>query len=240
MKELRDVLLSERTRDEFAEWAAKGTVVIVPISSLEQHGEALPVNTDSRTVVHVAREAARSLDDVPVLVIPLIPFGISPHHMQYSGTITISVNTLVSFLSDVCGSLATHGFDRILILSGHGGNENTIAAAALELTHKLGRRVDGFCWFSLCQPQIDAATEGPCHTIGHAGEAEGSCILALSPESFRKEKARWVQGISDDPSTATAEKGRKILAAGVETLAEYVRKMAAEPGRKPVGIRKAE
>jgi len=240
MKELRDVLLSERTRDEFAEWAAKGTVVIVPISSLEQHGVTLPVNTDSRTVVHIAREAARSLDDVPVLVTPLIPFGISPHHMQYSGTISISVITLVSFLSDVCSSLTAHGFDRILILSGHGGNENTIAAAALELKHKLGRRIEGFCWFSLCQPQIDAATVGPCHTIGHAGEAEGSCILALSPNSFRRGKARWVEGISDDPSTATAEKGRQILAAGVETLADYLRAMAAAPGRKPVGITKAE
>lgn len=72
MKTLEQVLWCEHTRDEFPALAAAGAVVIVPIGSTEQHGVHLPVDTDCRTVVHVAHQAARSLDDVPVLVAPLI------------------------------------------------------------------------------------------------------------------------------------------------------------------------
>ena len=239
MKDIRDVLLSERTREEFADWAKRGTVVIVPIASIEQHGVALPVDTDSRTVEFVSRQAARSLDDVPVLVTPIIPFGISPHHMAYSGTISIRVTVLVEFLRDVCESLVTHGFERILILSGHGGNSDTIRAAALEMTHQLERQINACCWFELCQEGIDAVTEGPCHTIGHAGEAEASCVLAVDPGAVRGDKLRLVEGITDDPSLGTAAKGEGILQAGADAVAELVRDMAAKPGRKIVGIERA-
>jgi len=102
MKELRDVMWGERTREEIPLWAEKGTVVIVPIGSIEQHGAALPINTDNDTVEYVAQRAARLLDDTPVLVTPLIPFGVSPHHMEFPGTITFSVETVVRVLREVC------------------------------------------------------------------------------------------------------------------------------------------
>lgn len=237
MKEIEEVLWSERTREEILAWAERDGVVVVPIGSIEQHGLALPLDTDCRTVEYVARRTARLVDDVAVLVTPTIPFGVSPHHVAYPGTITLTVETVVRLLGEVCESIVAHGFDRILILSGHGGNEGTIGAAALELRHRLGRQIEARCWFDFIPGVIDAVSEGPVSTIGHAGEAEASAILALSPEAVRGGKMMVVDGITDDPSIASAEKGRRILDAGAETVAEFVRELAARPGRQVVGVR---
>ena len=236
MKSVYDILWCKRTREEIPALAKAGAVVVVPIASTEQHGLALPVDTDQQTVEFVSKGAARALDDVPVLVTPLIAYGLSPHHMVHPGTITLSLSTVVAVLGDICESIVAHGFERILILSGHGGNGNIVGAAALELRHRLGCQVLACCWWDLVMEEMDAITEGPCHTIGHAGEAEASCILFTDPESVRRERMLLVEGISDDPSIATAEKGERILQVGVKGLAKYLRQIAAMPGRRIVGV----
>ena len=236
MKSIDDILWSARTRAEMPAWAAKGTVVIVPFSSTEQHGEHLPVDTDRRELDYVAHEAARRLEDAPVLVAPMLAYGISPHHMVHSGTITLSVETAIRVLREICESIAAHGFERIIILGGHGGNSGTISAAALEFRHTMKLQISGLNWWDLCPDEIDAATEGPCHTIGHAGEAETSNILKLAPHLVHKDKQRLVENISDDPSIATAAKGEAILEAGVSAVMAYVRQVAQLPGRKVVAV----
>ncbi|MFO7918404.1 MAG: creatininase family protein [Anaerolineae bacterium] len=239
MKPLEEVMWTEHTRDEFSDWAERGTVVVVPIASTEQHGHHLPVDTDCRTVEYVAAEAARSLDDVPVLVTRVIPFGVSPHHMVHNGTISLRVVTVINMLGDICESIAAQGFERVLILSGHGGNGDTIRATALELKHTLGMQVEACSWFDLMPEEIDAICEGPQHNIGHAGEAETSAILALAPESVHEEKYQLVENITD-AYPGSAEKGERILQAGAEAVADLLRDMAARPGKKVVGIQQAE
>ena len=236
MKTIQDVLWSERTRAEFPDLARQGAVIIVPIASTEQHGLHLPVDTDCRTAEHVAREAARRLNDTPVLVAPLIPYGISPHHMMHPGTISIRVATLVAFLRDICESIVAHGFERILILSGHGGNGDTIRAAARELKHQLSRQIEATSWFDLIPETFLAVNEGPGTTIGHSGEAETSCILAISPGVVRRDRLTFVPGITDDPAIATTAKGERILEAGIEAVMARVRRLAALPGREVVGV----
>ena len=236
MKAIQDILWVERTREEFPAWAQKGAVVIVPIASTEQHGHHLPVDTDCRTVEYVSRKAAQLAEDVPVLVAPLISYGISPHHMMFPGTITLRVETCVRMLGDICESIIAHGFERILILSGHGGNQDTISAAALELRFRLNRQIQATCWFSLIPEAFEAVREGPRVGIGHSGEMETSCILALTPESVRCDLYRLVPGISDDPALATAAKGAYVLEAGAEAVAQMARRMAASPGREVIGI----
>lgn len=240
MKSLNDVLWSARTREEIPAWAEKNTVVIVPIASTEQHGLALPLDTDRRTVDYVAVRAAQLAEDVPCLVAPTIPYGVSPHHMVFPGTITFTVETTIRVLREVCQSIAAHGFDRILILSGHGGNQDTIGAAALELRHELGRQIEANCWFYYVSDLISETREGPVETIGHAGESEASAIMMLAPELVRRDRMKVVPGISDDPSLGTLEKGRIILDGAAEAVAERLRHLASLPGRKVVGIATVE
>ena len=240
MKEMADILWSVRTRDEFAKWAEEGAVVVVPIAATEQHGLHLPLDTDCRTVEYVSRRAARLLDDVGVLVTPTIGYGVSPHHMVFGGTLSLRVETVIALLTDICESITTHGFERILILSGHGGNGDTIRATALQLKHRLSRQIQAFSWFDLIPDTLDQVREGVCRTIGHSGEAETSAILALAPEFVRCHKYALVDGISDDPALGSAAKGESVLNAGAEALAQHLRSMAALPGRQVVGIERAK
>ncbi|MBM3189963.1 MAG: creatininase family protein, partial [Chloroflexi bacterium] len=220
---------------EVTELAKQEAVVIVPIGSTEQHGVALPVSVDARTVTYVSRRGAQ-LAEVPALVTPLIPFGVSPHHMMYGGTISLRVETVIAVLTDICESVVADGFDRIIILNGHGGNSNTIGAAALQLKHQLGRQIQAITWWDLIPGVIESVREGPCTTIGHAGESEASCILALTPDAVRKDKLILVEGISDDPKLGTAAKGETILNAAAEALARKLKEVAASPGKQVVGI----
>ncbi len=234
------VLWAERSREELAEWAHRNTVVIVPIGSIEQHGLHLPVDTDCRTVEYVARQAASTLTDAPALVAPTIPFGMSVHHMAFGGTISLCVETILALLGDVCGAITAHGFDRILILSGHGGNRDTVGAAAQQLRYTLNRQIRGLCWFDLIPETLDAVREGPCPNIGHAGEAETSAILYLAPEAVRQGKLELVEGITDHPARGTATKGERILAEAAQAVARLVREMAASPGDSGPGIARVE
>ncbi len=239
MKAERDILWAERTRAEIADYAQRGGVVVVPIGSIEQHGLHLPIDTDCHTAEYVARTAARLAEDLPVLVTPTIPFGISPHHMAFGGTITLRLETLLRLLTDLCECLVAHGFERVLIVNGHGGNAQALGAAALELRHRLDRQIRAVTWFDLVHPTMDAVRGRPGTEIGHSGVLETSAILYLDPEAVRVERMALVDGITDDPAPATAEKGRRLMEAAAQAVANAVRDIAAAPGRHIVGIERA-
>jgi creatinine amidohydrolase len=230
-----DVLWRHHTREEIKALPLADIVAVQPIGSLEQHGWHLPVDTDTRTATYVAERAALQAG-VPTLVLPVIPYGFSLHHMAHGGTVTLRVQTLLDVLEDVCGSLRDQGIDHILILSGHGGNRAAITAAAQELSFRLGRQIEAFCWFDLIEPEIDAIMEGPIHDVGHAGEAETSAMLYLAPDEVRRELLRPVPGITDDPSLGTREKGERMLATAVEAVADRIRHLASLPGREVSGF----
>ena len=239
MKPERDILWAERTRAEFADYAQQGGIVVVPIGSIEQHGLHLPIDTDCHTAEHVARAAARLAEDLPVLVAPTIAYALSPHHMAFGGTITLRLDTLLRVLADVCECVVAHGFERILIVNGHGGNSQALGAAALELRHRLDRQIRTITWFDLVHPTMDAVREGPGHEIGHSGELETSAMLYLDPEAVRVGLYALVDGITDDPAPATAEKGRRLMEDAAQAVVAALRSIAAAPGRNIVGIERA-
>lgn len=100
--------------------------IVLPIGSTEQHAH-LSLATDSILAEKVALEAAEPLG-VPVL--PALPFGITPYFLAFPGTISLKLETYGRVLMDVLESLAGHGFRRILIVNGHGGNQPAQAIAA--------------------------------------------------------------------------------------------------------------
>ena len=101
--------------------ASKDTPVVVPIAAVEQHGAHLPVFTDSLLLGEVTRRAGESLGD-RVIWTPLLWLGNSHHHLDFPGTLSAAPRTYLDVLGDLVDNLVTHGFRRIVLLNGHGGN----------------------------------------------------------------------------------------------------------------------
>src|SRR5512143_1707555 len=91
---------------------------VLPLGSTEQHAY-LSLSTDSILAERVAIEAA---EPIGVAVFPVVAYGQTPYFMAYPGTITLSESTYIALLTDILKSLIQHGFKRIVIVNGHGGN----------------------------------------------------------------------------------------------------------------------
>lgn len=91
---------------------------IVPIGCTEQHAY-LSLSTDTILAARIASDAAEPLG-IPVF--PVMPYGATPQFMAYPGTVTLRLSTLFLVVEDILDSLTAHGFRRILIVNGHGGN----------------------------------------------------------------------------------------------------------------------
>lgn len=233
------LLWGERTREEFAALADGRAVVLVPVGATEQHGLHLPVDVDCRTAWNAALGAAR-LASAPVLVTPALWATISPHHMPFAGTISLTLETFCRLLGDLCTSITAHGFERILFVNGHGGNRDALGAATLELRHRLQRQIHAVSWFDLVRDVMDDLREGPGDDIGHSGELETSVVLHLAPQTVRADREELVEGITDDPKRATPEKGATLMSAACERLAALVADLHGRPGREITGIEMVE
>jgi creatinine amidohydrolase len=222
---MREVLWERLKRTEIEQAAGAGAVVVIPIASLEQHANHLPVNTDSNIVSTIAQRAARAVQAFPVLVLPPVWTGYSPHHMAYPGSVTLKYHTFVEVLTQVASSVHAHGFRKILLLNGHGGNSPIVAGMRTKLEHEDGFSVVGQDYWNI--PGMPEAMRSLCPTdkgfIGHAGEFETSAQLHLQPELVETREAAWAPGGFGDPSTATEEKGRRLIEAAVEALVRLLR-----------------
>jgi len=159
-----------------------GTIVVVPLGATEQHGLHLPVGTDTFLAEAVSEEAARRSTTSVVLTPPLW-LGLSPHHMDFPGTLTLSTDLWMGVVRALCSSLAEQGMQRILLVNGHGGNAAAAVAAAHEAGHALaGRaRVAAVTYFQLLQERQHDVRRSRSGGTGHAGEFETSLMLAVRP-----------------------------------------------------------
>ena len=181
---MREVLWERLKRTEIEQAAKAGAVAIIPIASLEQHANHLPVNTDSNIVSTVARRAAQAVE-FPVLVLPTVWTGYSPHHMRHPGSVTLTYHTFVEVLTQVAKSVHTHGFRKILLLNGHGGNTAIVAGMRTKLAEEDGvASVVGCDYWDA--PGMPDAMRRLCPVdrgfVGHAGEFETSVQMHLQPE----------------------------------------------------------
>jgi creatinine amidohydrolase len=133
---LDTILLEELTSPQVRQLMTDGyRTVVVCAGSIEQHGKHLPLGTDTLLGYDLAEGLARELGHS--LVAPVIRPGCSDHHMAFAGSLTISKELLGELLQAYCRALAHHGFDRIVVISSHGGNNSTIKAVTPEIDAEL-------------------------------------------------------------------------------------------------------
>jgi mycofactocin precursor peptide peptidase len=207
-------------------------VLLVPVGSLEQHGPALPLGTDTMTAVSVTREAVRVLESrgARVMAAPAIAYGASGEHEGFPGTISIGHEALRMLLVEF-GRSACRWAEGVVFVNGHGGNAPTVVDAVRQLREE-GRAC---AWTSCATPGGDA----------HAGATETALLLHLAPVAVRRERlepgvtapigelmpslrehgvrAVSPNGVLGDPTGSTPEEGRRIFG---ELVARLVREVA--------------
>nr|WP_218861355.1 mycofactocin biosynthesis peptidyl-dipeptidase MftE [Nocardioides panzhihuensis] len=193
-----------------------GGTVLVPVGSTEQHGPHLPLDVDTVIATAVADELAPLIG---ASVAPAVPIGASGEHQSFPGTISIGTAVLTSVLVELGRSLTTWAA-RVVLVNGHGGNLDAVTAAVTVLRAE-GRKV---AWVPCQVPYADP----------HAGLTETSLMLHLDPERVRLRQAVAgntrplrellsqmcaggveavsANGVLGDPTGASAEIGKRILA----------------------------
>ena len=162
--------------------ATENTVVIIPLGATEQHGPHLPTQVDWRSAYEISLRAARLMAGRQrALVTPAIPFGMSEHHMSLGGTLTLDYATMAAVIGCVVRSAARHGFTRIFVLNGHGGNIAALETILTELTIELKLPLAGGTYWYIAAESIRGILEHQPQLL-HACEAETSIMQALSPE----------------------------------------------------------
>ena len=178
---------------EIQDWVGRGfKTVVFSAGAIEQHGPHMSIATDTLLGTTTACGVAASLDDA--LVAPTIRPGYSPHHMDFPGTITLRHSTLTAIIVDYCTSLASHGFETLVVISSHGGNTSTVKMAAQEAQARIGDRADVVPVTNLMayyNSEYDRADEGY-----HATRIETSLVLSLTPDLVHMERANdWTNPI---------------------------------------------
>ncbi len=159
------------------------TVVVLPIGSVEQHGRHLPVGTDTMLAQSLALAAAVRLEGRAV-VLPPPWYGFSAHHMRFAGTVTLKPATMMMLVEDVVASVVEHGFRRIAVVNGHGGNNGLIDVLASTLGNRFyGRaRIACLTYFQLAREAIAELRESRPGGMGHACEFETSMLQHVRPD----------------------------------------------------------
>jgi creatinine amidohydrolase len=108
----------ELTWPEMNEAIGRQAAVLLPFGTVEDHGRHLPLNTDNVIVEGICLEVARRAAG-EILVMPLVSYGLVEHHMDFPGTVSVAMEILLAYLTDVAISVARHGYTHVLIENGH-------------------------------------------------------------------------------------------------------------------------
>ena len=174
------VFLGEMTSPEVEAFLRTGSTVIVPTGSTEQHGPHGPLLTDALIPTEVARRVAPR---VGAAVAPTINYSLSYPHVGFTGLVHIRVPTFMALVEDLCLSLSSIGFRRIVFLNGHYDNTYAIAYACANVAERLGPEVKAFpinYWDGMTQEEA-AEFFDPSNGL-HANKGETSAVMAINPD----------------------------------------------------------
>lgn len=227
-------------------------VALLPVGAIEQHGPHLPLDVDAYDAERLAREVAERCVHPRPLVLPLVPYGVSYHHDDFAGTISVGPDTLSRLVVEIGTQVARQGIRKLVIINGHGGNGPALHFAAQIINRDTGifTCVDTG---ETSDADIDALTRTPNDV--HAGEIETSTTMALRPEAVRTDRMEpavprfsshfldftskrgvgWyahteritASGVMGDPTAADEEKGRRMWKVIVDNLVELVEDLSS-------------
>lgn len=227
---------------------------ILPCGAIEQHGPHLPLDVDYFDAVYLARKVAENCQEPKPFVLPPIPYGVSYHHSSFKGTISVTNNTLSSFIYDIGMCLAQNGIKKIIILNGHGDNVPTLTYAAQMINRDARIFV---CVETGETSDVDLYDLIDTPNDIHAGEIETSTSLAIRPGVVEMDKAvddtldldneyldytsergvSWYvhterltnTGVMGNASKATIEKGEKMWEIMIKKMVDFVDKIKNTP-----------
>lgn len=175
--------LGERTAPEALAAQRAGALLVLPVGATEQHGPGLPLATDAIRAEAVADRVAAALAP-RALVLPALPYGVSPHHARVVGTVTLTPVRFVEFVADLATSVADSGWTRLLVVNGHGGNAP--ALGVVQQTLLASRPELRFAWTNVSGLAPTATAAMPrTEVTGHAGESETAQMLAIAEHLVR-------------------------------------------------------
>ena len=127
---IKDYLLGELTWPEAKRRFQEVDVALLPVGAIEQHGPHLPLDCDAFDADYLAKAVAERCKEPSPLVLPLISYGVSYHHEDFSGTLSVNPETLSQMVYDIGMSAVKHGITKLVIVNGHGGNSPALHFAA--------------------------------------------------------------------------------------------------------------
>lgn len=234
---------------------SKETPVVIPIAALEQHGHHLPVFTDSMLLGEIVRRVTQTIGN-KALFLPLTWIGNSHHHLDFAGTVSANPRLYLDLLINLMDNMIGHGFQRIVLLNGHGGNIVPSQQATFELRQQYRDRNDllllaATYWTLGGEPnKVNPAIQQ--ERMGHACEFETSMTLRIAPQLVRNHEQTqpvefgigfepavraWVTqdrstpGHIGDPRIATAEKGETIFQTFSADVVSLLERMIAWDGK---------
>lgn len=234
------MLIDEMTMPAFVDGQRISRTVLIPFGATEEHGQHLPLGTDTFQAVDVCRRLAERR---PVFVAPAIPYGVCRSTGGHPGTISLTTETLKAIAMDLVRSFYRQGFRNMVILSGHaGGTHNaTLLDAGEKLIDELPElRIAVATEYALAYEEGRSVIETPGDC--HAGEIETSRMLATRPQMVkgtspaesstfpdfmlvRNKRRYWPGGVGGDPGKASAAKGLVIEKLVVDALERLVQKL---------------
>ena len=224
-------------------------VAVVPVGSLEQHGPHLPFQVDVLVSSRLAEDLEKNLPEI--LLVPPIWTGVSAHHMDFPGSITLRAKVFIDVLHDICASLYHHGFRRIMLLNGHGGNRSSLEVLGQELFVELGLTVNTLAYWDLVPDLVKSLKKTKSSGMGHSGELETSLMLYLAPglvsqkdipqgilgidepgptsgiKRYVNMKEHSAEGVIGMPSAASPEIGAKLYHGALDALEKAIRAIQA-------------
>ena len=242
---------------EIKERLQKVDTAILPCGAIEQHGPHLPLDIDYFDADYLARKVAENCQDPKPFVLPPIPYGVSYHHSEFSGTLAVTNNALSALIYDIGMSLAHNGIKKIVILNGHGDNVPTLTYAA-QMINRDARVFVCVETGETSDVDLHDLIETPNDI--HGGEIETSTTLAIRPELVEMEKAvddtldldniyldytsergvSWYvhtekltrSGVMGNATKGTAEKGKKMWDIMIRKMVEFVETIKNTPSDK--------